>query len=169
MKIKEKLLKSKDLLERIQDAFDNLFFPFSEGTSVELYKIGLLDKESHLALRCFSDTGENSKINSLLQIQMLAMEEYCLNAEELKLEKKRVPNFCVGVIYGNLAGIITQDLTFGGTREFKHNFREPFGYLEGSDNPIYIDIDGEYRIPNQGGFKYFLEKNRISLVKPIKS
>jgi len=162
-KVKQELLLSPVLLDVTRHAFDEKSEPFSFGGTVNLYQIGQLPSGLHVALRAFRPEQPEGKKS--LERQMKNMEYYCYHAETLFDEKQPVPAFCVGVIYMNKAGILTEDLTCGGTQEVFHHPDDEFGFVGPEKRKVFIDIDYMFRMNPFGGpqSKYFLDDMVIKL------
>ncbi len=169
--IKKEIESRLDLKNKITMCLDDKIEPFSFGGTVNLYRIGKLKSGLYIALRRFRP--EMVEGRNDLNTKKKGMEIYCQNAERLKNEGEEVPQFCVGVVNGNDAGILTEDLTLGGKFDFDHFPDMDFGFVVDGTNrrKVWVDIDhlfsselGHNRNYYRDlGIKYFANEARIDL------
>lgn len=159
--VKKEIISESMLLDVVRNAFDQKFEAFGRGGTVELYRIGRLPSGFHIALRLFRTDIEEGQRN--LETQMRLMELYCQNAEHLYSRNEPVPDFCVGVIKGNKAGILTEDLSAGGTTEVEHNQDNNYALVGAERRKVFVDIDGLFRFIPGLEHKYFLDDTVIKL------
>ena len=106
------------------------------------------------------------------------MEIYCQNAEDIKALGESVPAFCVGVMHGEKAGILTEDLTANGQKGFEHCQDNAYGFVVDGESrrKVFVDLDtlgiqGEFTLPRETKYpweprkaiKYFLDGNVLVL------
>lgn len=170
-------IESSGLVAKVKGAFASQSEPFAFGGTVDLYRIGQTHSGLHVALRVFRLDRDEGKMP--VDRQMKYMEIYCLNAEALMTDGYRAPNFAVGVTDQRRAGILTEDLTKGGTVDVNHHQDNPYGWIteNGHRVQVFIDIDSilamepsnplrmiPHARPQTGGeLKYFSDKNIIRL------
>lgn len=160
-KIKLEILKDNNLLNTARSAFDEKIEPFSFGGTVNLYFIGRIPSGKYVALRVFRNNlpeGQES-----LERQIKLMEYYCQNAEYLDDSLESVPEFCIGAVKGNKAGIFTEDLSNGGSQEIKHCPDNDYALVGPQKRKVFVDIDSCFRAPLNIKIKYFLNKNLIRI------
>ena len=160
--IRQQLLSERDMLTQAKKAFNGEIEKFSFGGTVDLYRVGKLPSGFYVALRVFRQDRHFS--GSSLGKQKSLLEDYCQNAEELNSEGKEVPKFCVGAVYGQRAGIFTEDLTAGGTQNFEHYPDYDFAWVGEGENrrKVFVDIDYLFK-HREDKPKYFLEERLIQL------
>lgn len=159
--VKNEILSAPTLLDTARNAFDKKFEAFGWGGTVELYHIGRLSSGLHVALRAFRTDVQEGQND--LEGQMRLMEYYCQNAEHLYSKNEPVPEFCVGVIKGNKAGILTEDLSAGDTQEVEHHPDNDYALVGAEKRKVFFDIDGLFRFIPGLEHKYFLDDKVIRL------
>jgi len=159
--VKDELLSAPTLLDIVGKAFNEKIEPFAFGGTVHLYRMGRLSSGIHVALRAFRTDVQEGKND--LESQMKLMEYYCQNAEHLYSKNEPVPEFCIGIINGNKAGILTEDLSAGDTEEVDHHPDNDYALVGVEKRKVYVDIDGLYRFIPGLELKYFLEDKVIKL------
>ena len=159
--VKEQILLAPNLLDIARTAFDESIEPFSFGGTVHLYHMGKLDSGLYVALRTLRTDVAEGQTN--LERQMKLMEYYCQNAESSDSRGELVPNFCVGVIKGDKAGIFTEDLTAGNTQEIDSHPDNDYILVGKDKRKVFVDLDGTSRFIPGLKLKYFLGKRAIRL------
>ncbi|MFO7872052.1 MAG: hypothetical protein R6U26_00215 [Candidatus Undinarchaeales archaeon] len=155
-----------------------------DGSISSVYRIGKL-KNRFVAYRRITDDNTKAWFKHDFSKYLKLFENYCRNAEKLKKEGKRVPAFCVGVIYrkdgeNKEAGLLTEDLTAGGHVELvdEHARKygvinkidiEPkkYGFVKGEGEKIYYDLDDyaniDYDEFNSDNLKYMSKDAVITI------
>ena len=152
--VRQELLSEDGLLTQAKRAFNSEYEEFGAGKNASLFRIGTLPSGLYVAIRV--PRGWNS---------LSLLEDYCQNAEMLDSEGKEVPKFCVGVLYGERAGIFTEDLTKGDTQSFEHCPDEEFVWVGSGKHrrKVYVDIDHLFKWRRHKELKYFLDDHLIKL------
>lgn len=163
--VRLEILANDRILTQAKEAFHGKIEEFGWGSTVNLYRVGVLSSGLYVAMRTFRRDGNFEK--DKLDAQKKTLEQYCLNAEELDAEGKNVPTFCVGVVYGRRAAIFTEDVTDDGREEFEHNPDSAFAFVgEGTNRrKVYIDIDHCFKFRPGSEAKYFLNNHVIKLTR----
>ncbi len=163
--VKEEILSLPTLLDTARDAFDERIEEFTSGGTVNLYRVGKLPSGLHVALRAFRTDVQEGR--NPLGYQMELMEYYCQNAEYLSghsySDWEPVPEFCVGVVYGEKAGIFTQDLSAGGTEKIETHAGNDYVLVGAEKRKVFVDIDNFFRDMLDLELKYFSGDNFIGL------
>ncbi len=120
LQIKEEVKNSPEILQAIRECFKKEDEPYLHGTKHAVHRIGKTASGMHLMLRkkmwsgTFADEIDSFNI-------------YCQNAETMAVLQERdefdyphlTPAFCIGVKCGDMAGLITEDMSQGGKYEIK--------------------------------------------------
>ncbi len=164
--VKNEMERRPDLLQITRDCFAERIKEFSFGSTVNLYRVGRLESGVYVALRRFRHEGIEGHFDLIIKMRYFDM--YCQNAEELYSRGESVPEFCVGVTFGNDAGILTEDLTSNGEVEFEHHPDHNFGFVIKGDikKRVLVDIDylyGSIHVNSDRNTKYFANDARINL------
>lgn len=136
-----KELENSSLVSKVREAFQAKFEPFDVGGTINLYAIGELPSGIHVALRAFRPNMPEGMHD--LYRQMQNMDIYCKNAEALIENGYRAPNFSVGVVYHQMAGILLEDISKGGSVPIDRLPIYPYGLIteNGEEVQVFIDID----------------------------
>lgn len=159
--IKQEISGDSRLLDIARNSFNEQIEPFSFGGTVNLYAIGQIPSGLYVALRSLRTDMAEGK--GTLEQQMRLMEYYCQNAENLDASRQLVPRFCIGVVYGNRAGIFTEDLSNAGTQTVEHHPDNDSALVGSDKRKVYVDIDWLFRATPGLEIKYFLDKNLIRI------
>ncbi len=161
--VKRGVQSDTSLLDRLRDAFDGGVEGFAYGGTVNLFRFGKqLPSGLWVALRAFRPEVYYGKCN--LESQKEYMEIYCQNAEFLAEQGEEVPRFCIGTIYKEQAGIITEDLTANGQHEIDHPEDEPHCFVGDGRRRVFVDIDGVFGYaPGMRELKYFADDAVLDL------
>ena len=161
-KIRRDLEEDSILLDETQKALNGELSPFGFGINYEVFRVGRLPSGLYIALRSFEEN--NFMRMEDFDDQINDLEDYCLNAEQLSSQGKKVPSFCVGVVCGNLAGILTEDLTVGGVEKIYQPSSEDYAFFGKDKRKVWIDIDSIFKShPRNKILKYFAKENRIDI------
>lgn len=161
--IRGDILSQLSLLNMARDTYKGNIEPFTFGGTVNIYHVGILPSGLHVALRAFRTEMPEGKKG--LEWEKRAFEAYCRNAEDLSEEGEGVPDFCVGVIFGQHAGIFTEDLTRGDTSEFESHPDNEYVFVGPERRKVFVDIDYLFRekLLKIKELKYFLDSNLVML------
>ena len=166
--IRKAIEENSEILQLVEHTYSEEHEPFASGGTAHLYRVGRLPNGIHVALRSFGLYPDLAVRD--FEDQILEMEHYCRNAERLFEKGEPVPKFCVGIVCGDNAGILTEDLTANGTCRLEHNPARPFGFIideKGSRKKVFIDVDGEFsKYDSDLSRRFFREKHRIQLINP---
>lgn len=162
-KVKDEIKSNSSILENVAKAFREETEPFT-GASHDFYRIGMLESGVYVVMRVLPSSGSDIKALSF-NGQINLMEQYCQNAEYLSSNGERVPNFCVGALCENKAGILMEDLTANDSVELIHHPDNAHGYIvQGSDKiKVFVDIDAQYRFTLDIKKRYFSNKAAIKI------
>ena len=152
--VKREIERNPKILDAARKAFRGEAESFAFGGTVNLYRVGRLKSGMYVALRAFRidvDEGMQSA-----ETQAKNMEIYCQNAEDIQSLGENVPVFCVGVMHGEKAGILTEDLTANGQKGFEHRPADAYGFVVDGESrrKVFVDldavaIDGEFHLPRE--------------------
>lgn len=174
-KVKEEVQQTSGMVEALQEFLSgspNLDM-IGEGTRHHVFRVGQLPSGMWVALRNYDLISD-----MLPEMGMSLYESYCLDAEELSDEGKRVPAFCVGGILHNgddeldaLPILLVEDLTEG--RKYKvcsEDVGKAAGYRvrDKKREEVWFDLglDGAADVSSNvdvNSFKYFHPSARLNL------
>ena len=161
--LRREIESEESIVTRLKYAFRGDIEPFAFGGTVNIFCIGQTKSGIWTALRAFRPKMPEGMRTT--EIQKSNMEIYCQNVEYLHEKGERCPALCIGVVYENMVGILTEDLSAGGKYEIEHNPDLNYGFILSSENrqKVFIDLDYGFRIPPNRREKYFAEDAFILL------
>lgn len=156
--IKEEVKNSPEILQAIRDCFKHENKPFLHGTTHAVHKIGRTASGVHLIFR-------KKRFESKFSSEMQSFNIFCQNAETLANTREAnkfkyrplTPSFAIGVKCGDMAGVITEDMSEGGKYEMTNRMADfnSSRMLNGIKiDEVLVDLDDCYG--------YFKEDEAIS-------
>jgi hypothetical protein len=156
--IRSEIESNKGLTDKLNRHMSRVEFAefIGEGTANAHYRMGRLESGLWLAARQRKCQYYLRASDTLLSIH----ESYAETAEEYWEEGKLVSKFCVAAFKENNAVLLVEDLTEGGKRKIYHNQDEQFGYYEGTEEVVWLDLESNFA--NYNEFKFMNRKYSIN-------
>ncbi len=144
--IKEEVKNSPQIIQAIRDCFEHgKSEPFLHGTTHAVHRIGTTASGAHLMFR-------KQRFSSKFANEAESFDIFCQNAETLANTREsgrfkyraKSPGFCIGVKCGDMAGVITEDMSEGGKYEMTNKMSEYTSsrILNGAKiDEVLVDLD----------------------------
>lgn len=142
-----------------------------KGSISAVHRIGKL-KHKYVAYRRVIDKNAVLWFEKKFDHYLKLFENYYRTAEEYKKDGKRVPSFSIGVLCREdgepkEAGLIVEDLTAGGRLEINDKHAREFGFIRGTGEKVYYDLDDysdiDYDKIDMDDLKYMSEDAMIHI------